>query len=854
MLRISLSSVRHNLGRYIATLVAIITGVGFFTASGFIGARVTDALEGNVDRQYGRVSVAVVPDRTATADSSAAEGAPLRISGTTADRLDALPGAEASAGALTGRVAFLGDDGKAFATDATGRLWITDEELSPLQVGEGAAPSAAGQIAVDRGLAEEHGFAVGDRVTVLTLAGEEPATIVGITDFGGTDAIDGGGTVSIPAAAAFDWLNSGHREYDEYYLRGAGSEEELAAAAAAVLPAGYEARTGTDFRAEQRESSGAIGVWIGRALEAFAVLALLVGAFVIYNTFSVIVAQRLRELAVLAAIGATPRQIKRSLRLEGLVVGLLGSVLGVVTGFLLVTVLAWVVTLFGVDLPGSGLAFTPDNVIGGILLGTIITFLSVMVPARRAAGTEPIEAMRSASVEDPRPGRSRIVATLVLLVLGAAALLFGGGAVVIGLGALAFMVGVVLGGPPIALVGARLFRPLLERFGMEGRLAVDNSVRNPKRTATTANALLIGVFLVTLVAVAGTSVKDFAVAALNRIQSADYLVTSDGGTIDDAFVARLQRVPDVEAVVPFRRQPVTVDGQVQYLGTGDLPAMQAIANVRASQGSFDELGPGTIAVLDLHGDGGAGTDDGAGTGAGAGEGPVAELGDTVVVLDNRGKEQDLRVVALIAPSIDAAQVGSLVSRDEFDALVGDVAPTVAFVDVASGAQSATKEGIQDLANLRPDISVAAGNAVGQLVGTIFDFVIKAVTGLLLMSVLVALIGIVNTMSLSILERRRELGLLRIIGMTDDRVRRMITLESVLISLLGTLVGLLSGLFLALSLVVSINRLSEAQITPSLPVLELVGIVVVGVVLGVLAALIPARRSTRLEVLDAIAAT
>jgi putative ABC transport system permease protein len=179
---------------------------------------------------------------------------------------------------------------------------------------------------------------------------------------------------------------------------------------------------------------------------------------------------------------------------------------------------------------------------------------------------------------------------------------------------------------------------------------------------------------------------------------------------------------------------------------------------------------------------------------------------------------------------------------------------VAFIDVASGAQSQTKRDIEDIADLRPDITVQAGNATGQLIGGIFDFLIKAVTGLLLMSVVIALIGIINTMSLSILERRRELGLLRIIGMTDAKVRRMVTLESVLISVLGTLSGLVSGLVVAVLLVLSINRLSTASVPPSIPIMELVLILAAGILLGVLAALVPARRSTRLEVLDAIAAT
>ncbi|MCU0307609.1 MAG: FtsX-like permease family protein, partial [Thermoleophilia bacterium] len=215
---------------------------------------------------------------------------------------------------------------------------------------------------------------------------------------------------------------------------------------------------------------------------------------------------------------------------------------------------------------------------------------------------------------------------------------------------------------------------------------------------------------------------------------------------------------------------------------------------------------------------------------------------------------DLEVVALLRRSIDSAQVGSLVDAATFARIAGPISPTVAFIDVESGAQSDTKDAIDEQAALRPDVSVTEGNAVGRLVGSVFDFIIKAVDGLLLMSVIIALIGIINTLSLSILERRRELGLLRVVGMTDRRVQRMVRLESILIALLGTVSGLVLGTFVGWALIRTIDRLSEAGIGFSPPLRALLLVLVAGVLLGFLASLIPARRSTRLEVLDAIKAT
>lgn len=834
MLKLVLSSVRHNLGRYLATLVAIVAGVGFYTAVSVISDGVISSLEGNVDEQYGEVDVAVVPDDSPTVESSGAEPEPLKVPQSVVDDLLALPGVDGGAGILTAPVAFQCDDGKPFASSATGRLWVADDELNPLSVTGGTAPKKAGEIGVDQGLAKDEDLKVGDSLTLLTLAGKEPVTVVGITDFGDSDALDDGGTVSISEADAFDWLNAGQAEYESYYLRGSDDADTLTSEAGKVVGDGFVVQTGDEFRQDQRDANGSFAQNLKTALQAFAVLALLVGGFVIYNTFSVIVAQRLRELAVLAAIGATPKQLKRSLRLEGVVLGVVGSALGIVAGYLLTLLLEGVLEVTGGGLPG-GLSFGVANLVGGLVLGTVITTLSVMIPARRAGRTEPMEAMRDAAVESASLGRVRGLVCLVLGALGILAMLVGSGLVTIGVGAFAFVVAVFVGAPYLARVGARLSRPLLERFGVEGRLAVDNSVRNPKRTATTANALLIGVFLVTLVAVAGASIRDFAIQQVNDVQSADYVVVSQGGTIDSDFVSRLSDIENVNEVVAFEREPVTIDGTASIASSGDVSEMRRIASLTVEKGSLDDLSTGTIAVLDT------------------GDGSAPNVGGTVAVTDSRGRSADLRVVAVLAATQDTGQTGSIIDQQSFDALVGDVAPTVAFVDIASGAHGSTRDAIEDLADLRPDITAQEGNAVGKLIRSVFDFLIKAVTGLLLMSVVIALIGIVNTMSLSILERRRELGLLRIIGMTDKRVRRMVTLESVLIALLGTLGGMVVGLVVSLLLVLSFNRLSDATISPSIPWVELVVILVLGLVLGVLAALLPARRSTKMEVLDAISA-
>lgn len=836
MLKLAWRGVRHNAGRYVATLVAIITGVAFFAAAGFLSDRVIDALEGDVNREFAAVDAAVVPDT----DSDFA--ADVRLPGDVVDEIEALPAVEGVAGVFTGPVAFLEADGVSVSDGATGRLWVDDPELNPINVIDGAAPAAPGEIAVDRVFAESESLSVGQQVTLLGASGKFPATVVGITEFGSSGAVDRNGTVSITSNDIFTWLNAGVVEYTELYVRGSASQQELVDAITPVTPAGFVVKTGADFLNDKRTEASAFGRFLKIGLQVFAMLALFVGGFVIYNTFSVIVAQRLRELAVLAAIGATPRQLKRSLRFEGLVIGLIGSALGVLAGFGLTFALIAILQAVGFELPGSGLKLSPNVVLQGIIVGTAITFFSVMIPARRAAKTEPIEALRQAAVETGTIPRRRKVISLGLVVLGVLGLLSGSGAG-LGFGALCLFIGVILSGPMLAVLASKLFRPLTSRFGLEGRLAADNTARNPQRTATTSNALLIGVYLVTLVTVAGTSLKDFAVGEINKLAGADFFLDSRGGTLDDDIVTQIEQVDGVLGVATFRRVPVTLDGEASAVSSGDFAKLNEVASVDLESGSFDDLDGNSIIIT------GSVV---VGSSAGSSGGP--QIGDKVTVVGLDGASTELTVVGVAESSLDVAFTGSFVAPEAMQAIAGEGAPTSAFVDVEDGTQSDVEEAINDIIAVRPDITLSQGSQFGEIIGGIFDFLINAVNGLLLMSVAVALIGIVNTMSLSIIERRRELGLLRVVGMVDRRVRRMVRIESVMISALGTITGLIVGGVTGWALVRFVSQEADGAISFSAPWGLLAIVLVLGIVLGFLAALIPAQRSTRLEVLESIQAT
>ena len=826
MLLLAWRGVRHTTGRYVATLVAILTGVSFFAASGFLGDRVVDSLQGDTKARYGAVDLAIVTEDAFLSTET------LRIPGSVADEIVGVDGIDGYALLLTGEVGVRAASGEVVAKGAAGRLWIDDDQLNPLELVDGRGPVGADEIAIDRGLADDLDLAVGDETIVLNISGETPVTVVGVTAFGDSDSIDRSGTISVAAAAAPSWLAGGNVGYDGLYLRGPGTQEDLFERVQPLVPAGFEAKLGDVFLQERIDELGAVGRLLKRVLQAFSVLAMLVGGFVIYNTFNVLVAQRLQELAVLRAIGATPRQVRRALGFEGLVVGLIGSVLGVLLGVGFVFVLEAILGRFNVELPGSGVVLSASSVVQPILLGTVVTVISVMVPARRAARTEPIEALRDAAVESSPYSLRRLLLTVAVAVPSIAALAFGTGVRTVGAGLLGVFVATVAAGPILAVLTAKLTRPVMSRIGLEGRLASDNTARNPQRTSITANALLIGVFLVTLVSVAGTSIKEWVVAELDKIDSADFFLASSGGSLDDELIGGIRSIDGVEVVESFRRESVIADGRAALVSTAQVDTLLDITDIEVAAGSVDDLASGTIAAdVDLG----------------------VDVGDLITLSAPAGSAIDLEVVAILELTQDLEYVGNLIDEDDFDKLVGSTAPTVAFVDVASGVKTESVEAIEARTENRPDLQLIDGNSFGKLIGRIFDFIINAVNGLLGMSVVVAVIGIVNTLSLSIFERRRELGLLRVVGMLDRDVQRMVRLESVLISILGTLVGIALGLFSGWTLLRAIQRQSEVAIPMNWAAGRVGLILVAGIALGLLASLIPSRRSTRLDVLDAVQA-
>ncbi len=831
MLTIALRGLRANAARYTATIVAIVAGVGFLAAGLIVTDSIRASLGGDAADQYPTVAAAVQPDTSTDALEP-------RITPELLATIEAVPDVEAAAGVLEGPLSiFDPDTGEPLERDAVGVLWVTAGDLNPLTVVEGRAPDATGEIALDRRSAARLDDAgVGTVLDVATVAGLQRATVVGLTEFGGRASENTDGTISVADPWAFDVLGDGTPGYSEILVTGpleGPEQEELVAGLNAVVPSGFVVIDRAEFLSQTQGAAASIADVARPVLIGFSLLALFVCGFVIYNTFSVVVAQRTRELALLRAVAATPRQVKRSVRLEGLVIGFVGSTIGVLVGATLTLAMPWLLGLFGLSVGDIGITVTATTVLSCLFVGTVITVLSVLAPARRAARTPPIEALRSGAATTARSTVARTVVSLLLLGSGAAFLVVGGTAgppLLLGVGAFAFVLGILVGGPILAAGFARVARRATRGTGLTGRLASDNLVRNPRRTATTANALVIGVLLVTFVSVAGATIRDWSVERINELSDSDLTITSTVGGIDPALVSAIEDEPGVQATAAATTSPATLDGEATSISSGDPAALRRTAGINASEGSLDDLASDGIAV-----------------GALTASSERSGIGSTVTVVAPGGASRELTVVAELEFSLTSLTLSNLVGPSTFADLFGDLPTSAIYVDVDPSSLDQVTDDINQLVEGFSNVTVTEGNTIGQIVGSVFDFAINAVIALLAMSVIIAVIGIVNTLSLSIFEQRREIGMLRAVGMLPRDVRWMVRLEAVLISLVGTLTGLLAGLFLAYFL----TRPIDVGFSWQLPRLGL--ILVLGILVGFAASLAPARRVSRVDLLEALRA-
>lgn len=845
MLRATVRSLLARKLRLAMSAFAIVLGVAFVAGSFVFTDTLEAGFDGIVKGSTGDVVVSL-KDADDPADPVGA-GDARTIAAHVVDAMAKAPGAARVDGNVTvGNVFVVGKDGKAlggngppsFAVNYTDAPAITGEPA--LRIVAGRVPRGPGEIALDESSARRARYDVGDTVPLLTLSAQPrmEARLVGIARFGEGSLLGASLTV-FETEAMQDLFFDGRDVYTDAWVtaKDGVSQLELRDQVADLLPAGLVARTGDAVAEETQAEIGTVLNFINIFLLVFAGVALVVGSFLIVNTFSILVAQRSRELALLRALGASRRQVTRSVLVEALVVGFVGSTLGLALGFALAIGLKALFGLFGLDLTNTGLIFQPRTALVAYAVGLVVTLIAAYLPARRASRIAPVAALRDDVALPESSVRRRSVVGAALVVAGAGLMAAGlvgegtTGAALVGAGVLGVLIGVALLSPVLGRPVLRALGWLYRPFGAVGLLATQNSLRNPRRTAATASALMVGMALVSAMAVLGASTNASIARSIDDNLAADYVVSNAIGAPFSAAVAeQVARVEGVAAVAPVRLTGASIRGDDVFVAATDPHAFTQMLSLDTTGGSLGELRAHSIAVE---------ADKAAELGVGPGES---------LDVDFPARTLRLRLAATYQQS---PAVGSyLVPISVFDD--AQIRPADSYVYVLREADASSGE-VYDAINAvvadLPTVSLKdqqqfkdeQREGVNQLL-----YLIYALLGL---AVVIAVLGIVNTLALSVIERTREVGLLRAVGMSRRQLRAMVRLESVAIAVLGAVLGVVMGVVFGVVLQKAIA--DQGIQVLAIPAGRLALFVALAAVVGVLAAVLPARRAARLDVLRAI---
>ena len=828
----------HKL-RLFLTAIAVVLGVAF-VAGTFV---LTDTINKTFDTLFTEISAGT--DVTVRAESGFGADANLDVSRNTIPAsllaaVRAVPGVEAADGTVSGYAQFIDEQGKAVATTGAPTLGFnwTQPGLSPLTLRSGREPQRSGEVVVDAVTAREHDFALGDRIRILFRGPTEEFTVVGITGFGEADNL-AGATLAIFEETTAQRVFGKVGRFDSIEAKAAEgvSTVELRDRIVTVVPPGVEVVTSKQVADESAKAvSQALG-FLNTALLVFAGIALFVGGFIILNTFSILVAQRTRELALLRALGASRRQVMATVIAEAFAVGVFASVVGIGLGILVAIGLQSLLSSFGLDLPASGAVLKPRTFIAAVIVGVGVTVLSSIAPARRASRIPPMAALRGGAEEHGGSLRRRSLAGAAVTAAGGGILLFGlftGGISLVGVGAALVFVGVALLSPLAAIPMARAIGAPFPRIaGMSGKLGRQNAMRNPRRTAATASALMIGLGLVGTVSVMAASISESTTRIFERSLSADYTVSTEQfiPTISPEVAERLSQLPELAAVSGIKNGPFRIGDSTKYATGVDPASVREVLNLEMRAGDFATLARGEMLISED-----AARDEG------------LAVGDVLRATFARTGTQELRIGGTYARN---QLLGSyLVAAAVFEANYTEALDFVVLARAAAGVPAeASRAAVERVADDYPNVTVRDQAETVQRQRDQVNQLLGLVSALLGLALIIAFFGIVNTLALSVFERTRELGLLRAVGMSRRQVRSMVRGESVITSVLGAVLGLAIGLVFGWALVTALA--DEAIDDLVIPAGQLLLYVAVAALAGVLAAVGPARRAARLDVLAAI---
>ena len=849
MIAVALKGLLGRKLRATLTAFAIVLGVAMVSGS-FV---LTDTMDKSFDRMSGEAyknTDVVVSSKDALSGGS--EGTAVPFPETVLGAVEALPDVDAAVGSIVdearlvdanGKVIGSGSDNIAVGVDAS-----TDPRLNPLKLVAGAWPQGGDQIAIDKGTADKKNFKVGDEIAAVAGGPKQTYRIAGIATYGSVDSL-GGATIAIfdleTAQGLFE--KEGRLDLVRVVAKEGVSTDELGREIAPLLPETAQVRSAeAQAQEESKETQQGVSIF-GYVLLAFGGIALFVGSFVIANTLSITVAQRVREFATLRTLGASRRQVLSSVVLESVAIGLAASVVGLFLGLGIAVLLNLLLEATGVDLPESGIVFAPRTIVVSLAVGVVIALLASLRPALRATRVPAIAAVREgATLPASRFARFGLAFAIGTVTLSTVLLAYGVFAdgpetrtrlVFLGSGVVLLFLGV-------ALLAPRLVRPLAAvlgapgaRFGgAAGTLARDNATRNPSRTAATAAALMIGVALVTLVAVLAQGLRTSFTDAVEELFVADYALTAEAGfgALSQASADAAADLPGVTVVSSIRSGEGRAFGGDLFVNGVDrnLPEVVAMNWAAGSESVPAELGRDGAFVKEDY----------------AKEHDL-KLGSPIRLKTPTGEVLDLRLEGIFAEPKGGSPFGDIgISTAAFDDAYAEHENEFTFLNVEGGATPANTESLKVGLAEFPDAKVETrdefrDSRVGQL-----STVLNVVYALLGLSIVVSLFGIVNTLVLSVFERTRELGMLRAIGMTQRQVRRMIRQESIVTALIGAALGMAVGIFLA-ALVT--EALSDEGVVFALPYGSLAIFVLAAIAVGVLAAILPARRASRLNVLEAL---
>ena len=849
MFKTTLKSLFAHKLRLLASALAITLGVAFMTGTLVL----SDTIQQTFDQLFAGVyqGTDAVVRSTVTLDNP--DGGPAtraEVPQSLVPVVASTPGAELALGGTTGYAQLIGHDGKAIGdpnrgAPTLGVSWDGTVAAQPLPHRHRPCPARrASEVAIDRQTAKDDHFAVGQRIGVLTKGGRRTERIVGIVTFGTQNSLLGA-TVTIFDQATAARLVGEPGKFSGIRVQGRPgvSQGELVSAISRRLPAHTQAITGAAATKESQDQIQQALSFFSTFLLVFAVIALFVGSFIIYNTFSIIVAQRTREMALLRAIGASRRQVLGSVMGEAFVVGLISAVLGLVFGVLVAIGLEALLSGLGLGIPASGAVVHASSVVVAFIAGVGVTMVVAIAPAIRASRVSPMAALREVDVDRSARSLVRTVFGLLVLALGVAALFLGlfgnldNGIAVVGGGALITFLGVAVLGPVIAgpisnLIGA----PVARLKGVTGRLARQNATRNPKRTASTAAALMIGVGLMAFFSIFAASATASVNQTIDSQFHGQFFIDSGqtrqaGGVgLPRSVAAAIRQTKGVTAVLAVQLGNVDLEGSSDQIPGFQTDVLPELGDIDVRQGSLDALGARQIAVSQKFAD----DND-------------LRLGSKVTARFLAPEPVQLTVAVIYH---DADLVGeAFLSSAGFAAHFPNYLIQQIYVAADSSQLTSVRAALDHITAPYPTAKVedvaqfkaSQTQGINTLLGLIYV--------LLGLAVVIALLGIVNTLALSIFERTHEIGLMRAVGMSRRQTRSVIRWEAVITALLGTALGLIIGLFFGWSVVKSLDSAGIHQL--AIPVGQLVVVVVVAALAGVLAAILPARRAARLDVLAAI---